>query len=68
MQLLISNHPEIELLKYKSFLAVLKVTDKNVLSEKYLQHAVKVFRALHPFDKFLNDAIEKQNELKLNTY
>jgi len=54
------DHPEIELLKLKSFLAVHKITNKDVFSKKYLQHAVKVFKALHPFDKFLNDAIEKQ--------
>ena len=56
------DHPEIELLKFKSFLALHKVTDKDVVSEKYLQHSVKVFKALHPFDKFLNDAIELKDK------
>jgi len=51
------DHPEIELLKFKSYLAVHNVRNNEVLSDNYLQHATKVFKALHPFDKFLNDAI-----------
>ena len=51
------DHPEIELLKFKSYLAVHSVRNNEVLSDNYLQHATKVFKALYPFDKFLNDAI-----------
>ncbi len=54
------DHPEIELLKFKSYLAVHKVKNKEVLSDKYLQYSTKIFKSLQPFDKFLNDAIEKQ--------
>ncbi|MCH7772213.1 MAG: DUF2461 family protein, partial [Bacteroidetes bacterium] len=52
------DHPEIELLKFKSYLAVHKVSNGEVLSDKFLQYSTKIFKALHPFDKFLNDAIE----------
>jgi uncharacterized protein (TIGR02453 family) len=52
------DHPEIELLKYKSFLASHKINDKNVTSESFLKHASEVFKALFPFDQFLNRATD----------
>lgn len=54
------DHPEIELLKFKSYLAVHKINDKEVLSPDFVKYAVKVFKSLYPFDKFLNDAAEKK--------
>jgi len=50
------DHPEIELLKYKSFLASNKVSDKDVISKDFLKHSADVFKTLHPFDDFLNRA------------
>jgi len=50
------DHPEIELLRHKSFLASHKVSDKDVISDSFLKHASKVFKALFPFDQFLNRA------------
>lgn len=48
------DHPEIELLKYKSLLAVHDLKDSDVLSKDFLEHSAKVFKALYPFDEFLN--------------
>lgn len=53
-----ADHPEIELLRYKSFLAVHRPDDDQVLSGDFLQHCVRVFEALFPFDQFLNKPIE----------
>jgi len=53
-----ADHPDIELLKYKSFLASHPCEDKKVLESNFLEHGVKVFRALYPFDSFLNRAGE----------
>lgn len=50
------DHPEIELLKYKSFLASNKCSDAQVISKDFLQHSAEVFKVLHPFDAFLNRA------------
>lgn len=50
------DHPEIELLKYKSFLATNKLKDSDVTSSKFLSHSTEVFKALFPFDQFLNRA------------
>lgn len=51
-----ADHPEIELLKQKSFLATHKLPDKQVLDKDFLKHSGKVFKALFPFDAFLNTA------------
>jgi uncharacterized protein (TIGR02453 family) len=52
------DHPEIELLKFKSFLAVHQLSDAQVLAEEFGEPALKVFKALRPFDDFLNKALE----------
>ena len=49
-----ADHPAIELLKHKSFLATHKPTDKELTSTDFLEHCVQVFKALNPFDRFLN--------------
>ena len=56
------DHPEIELLKFKSFLAMHYLKDKETLSPNFIKHAVKVFKALYPFDKFLNNAAESKQK------
>lgn len=53
-----ADHPAIEWLKHKSFLASHSCTDKQVLQPGFLQHCAEVFRALHPFDQFLNRAMD----------
>lgn len=50
-----SDHPYIELLKYKSYLVVNEVTDKSVLSESFFDHVISVSRAMKPLNDFLND-------------
>ena len=52
------DHPEIELLKYKSFLATHNLTDSQVTSGNFLQHSAEVFEALYPFDQFLNQSTD----------
>lgn len=54
-----ANHPDIELLKRKSYLAIHKVDDKTVMSDNFIKLCSEVFKALYPFDKFLNQAIQK---------
>ena len=48
------DHPEIELLRYKSLLAVHHCTNKQVLAADFADYCFQVFTALHPFDAFLN--------------
>lgn len=48
------DHPEIELLRYKSFLATHRMDDTQVLHTDFLDHAADVYQALFPLDSFLN--------------
>ncbi len=50
-----SDHPNIELLKFKSYLVVNEVRDEFVLSQNYFDHVLKVLKAMKPFNDFLND-------------
>jgi len=49
------DHKYIELLKYKSYLAMQEVIDKQILSSDYLKHSVSVFKAMKPLNDFLNE-------------
>jgi uncharacterized protein (TIGR02453 family) len=52
------DHPEIELLRRKSFLAVHKVKDSQLTKNDYAKHCKEVFKALAPFDAYLNMAMD----------
>jgi uncharacterized protein (TIGR02453 family) len=52
------DHPHIELLRHKSFLASHSFSEEDAGSEDFILHATKVFAALKPFDDFLNDALK----------
>ncbi len=52
------DHPEIGLLKHKSFLAVHQLDDKMLTSEQFLNHAAAAFKAMQPFNQFLNRAMD----------
>lgn len=51
------DHPDIDLLRYKSFLAVHHMADDTVFAQDLLKHATGVFKKLKPFDDFLNGAV-----------
>jgi len=50
-----SDHPQAALLKYKSYLIMNEVPDKKVLGEDYLEYVVDVFKAMKPFNDYLNE-------------
>lgn len=49
------DHPNLDLLKFKSYLVVNEVTDELVLSEKYFEHTINVMKAMKSLNDFLND-------------
>jgi uncharacterized protein (TIGR02453 family) len=51
-------HPQIELLKHRSFIVVHELTDKTVLSKDFLKHCTTVFKAMHPLNLFLRRACD----------
>jgi uncharacterized protein (TIGR02453 family) len=52
-----TDHPEIELLKYKQFITSYALADKDILSPRLAARTVEVFTALKPLLDFLNDAV-----------
>lgn len=52
------DHPELELLQHKSYLAVNNCDDKLVTSKDFIKHCSSVFKAMKPFDDFLNRAAD----------
>jgi uncharacterized protein (TIGR02453 family) len=52
------THPQIELLKHKSFIVVHDLTDKMVLSKDFFKHCTTVFKSMHPLNLFLRRACD----------
>jgi uncharacterized protein (TIGR02453 family) len=50
-----SDHPYIEYLKFKSFLAMNYVKDETVLSDNYADYVIRIFKTMKPFNDFLNE-------------
>ncbi len=50
-----SDHPQIELLKMKSFLAVREATDAEVLEPGYMEKVIMAFKVMKPLNDFLNN-------------
>jgi len=49
------DHKRIELLKMKSFLVSLTVTDKEVLSDRFFDQVIRASKAMKPLNDFLNE-------------
>jgi uncharacterized protein (TIGR02453 family) len=49
-----ADHPQIDLLKFKSFLVSNDITDEDVLAPEFLSHVVNIFRAMKPLNDFLS--------------
>jgi uncharacterized protein (TIGR02453 family) len=52
------NHPEIEILKLKSFLVIHELKDKDVLSKDFINKSSTIFKAMYPLNKFLRRACD----------
>ncbi len=50
-----TDHPDIELLKFKSYLVFNEVKDDFVVSNNLFNHTIKVFKAMKPLNDFLNE-------------
>jgi len=50
-----TDHPDIELLKYKSYLVFNEVKDDFVVNNDLFNHTIKVFKAMKPLNDFLNE-------------
>lgn len=52
------THPEIELLKFKSYITVHNLKDVDVLSKNFLKHCNEVMKAMQPLNLFLRKACD----------
>jgi uncharacterized protein (TIGR02453 family) len=52
-----ANDAAIDLLRYKQFLLIKKFTDKEVLSDSFLQHVNDSFRAMRPFLDYMTEVL-----------
>jgi uncharacterized protein (TIGR02453 family) len=52
-----ATHPNIELLKLKSYIVLHRVTDEEVRSENFLPEIIRKFQVVQPFIRYLNVAI-----------
>ena len=53
------DHENIELLKHKSYLAVSKLKNNQVLDKNFLDNCMKVYAAMKPLNDFLNRPISE---------
>jgi uncharacterized protein (TIGR02453 family) len=51
------DHPNIEFLKLKSYLAIRKFKDEEVTQKDFVQEVLKTYRAVQPFNEYLNIAV-----------
>ena len=51
------DHPNIEFLKLKSFLAIRKFSDAEVVKESFTEEVIETFRAAQPFKEYLDVAV-----------
>lgn len=51
------EHPLVEYLRLKSFIADHPVKEERVLTKNYVQYSSKIFKAVKPLNDFLNKAI-----------
>jgi hypothetical protein len=53
-----ADHPHIDLLRHKGFLAMRQLKDAEVKAADFPKVAAAAFKALQPFERFLNDVLE----------
>ncbi len=51
------NHPDIDLIRKKQFLVKRSFTDAEVLSEGFLEEAVRTFVGMHPFFDYMSEIL-----------
>lgn len=51
------DHPNIEFLKLKSYVAIRKFSDEKVMEASFADEVITTFKAAQPFNEFLNVAV-----------
>lgn len=58
-----ADHPDIELLRYKSLYGMHHCEDRAVEANGFLDHCADVFEAIYPLNKYLNMCAEHANDM-----
>jgi uncharacterized protein (TIGR02453 family) len=51
------DHPDIELLKFKSYIVTHAIGDKKIIAKDFLKYAAQICKTMYPFNEFLNQAL-----------
>jgi len=54
------DHPDGELLKYKSYTLLHSITEKQLLAKDLFEYTIQVYKAMQPFNDFINKALENK--------
>jgi uncharacterized protein (TIGR02453 family) len=52
------EHPDVELLRQKDFIATHYMADKTVIQSDFLEYSIKVWKSLKPLNEYMNAALE----------
>ena len=52
------NHPDIDLLRFKSYTVIKHLTDTELISKQFLDNTLTVFKTQKPFNDYLNQIIK----------
>lgn len=52
------DHPEIELLKHKSYIVVHEIKDDQLFKKDFTKHSIQVCKAMYPFLSFLRRSLD----------
>jgi uncharacterized protein (TIGR02453 family) len=53
-----ADFPDIDLLKYKSYVVLREVKDKDIVSKNFEDYIIDVFKSMFPLNQFLNKALD----------
>ena len=53
-----NDHPEIELLRYKSYLMMHNLKDAEVINDGFIDRVTTIFKGMQPLNEFLNRSLD----------
>ncbi|MCB0835147.1 MAG: DUF2461 domain-containing protein [Bacteroidetes bacterium] len=53
------DHPDIDLLRKKSFFVMTHLSDQDVQKENFVEKALDIYEKIYPFNQFFNEALEE---------
>jgi len=56
------DHPAADLLKYKSFIVLHPLEDEDLIDDDLQETVLEAFKAMKPFNRFFNEAIDEKEE------